>query len=203
MSRQERGVNARGVGEGVGSVAKGVGHIGRFDGVPLVVIRMCIEVVVDWCVGWSVVEEQVAGDVAKSFGRAEEGVIVGAVAYLFTPDSILLVREREGCVGDTLDGVLIMQRCFWADVDFVINGEGDVAEVKGLGACFRVGRVEVLGWLQQPKEGDNDEVDGGAVECAFNGVVGVQGINKSLEDGDVGRVGVLGGLVLVLLVVLK
>ena len=55
-----------------------------------------------------------SGDAAKGFGRAEEGVIVGAVAYLFAPDSILLVREREGRVGDTLDGVLIMQRCLRA-----------------------------------------------------------------------------------------
>ena len=134
---------------------------------------------------------------AKSFGGAEEGVIIGTMAYLFTPDGILLVGERDGGVGDTLDGVLVMQRCLRTEVDSVIDGEGDVAEVEGLGASVGVGRVEVLGWLQQPEEGDDDEVDSGAVECAFNGVVGVQGIDESLEDGDVGRVGTLGGFIFV------
>ena len=108
--RQEGGVNARDVSEGVGSMAECIGDIGRFDGVPRAVVRMGAVVVVDGRVGRSVVQEEVSGNAAKSFGWAEEGVIVGAVAYLFAPDGILLVSECKGSIGDTLDGVLIMQR---------------------------------------------------------------------------------------------
>ena len=73
-----------------------------------------------------------------------------------------------------------------------------MAEVEGLGASVGVrGVVEVFGWAQQPEEGDDDEVDGGAVECAFDGMVGVQGIDEALEDGDVGRVGSFGRFIFI------
>ena len=55
--RQERGVNARDVSEGVGSMAEGIGDIGRFDGVPLAVVGMGTVVSVDGRVGWSVVQK--------------------------------------------------------------------------------------------------------------------------------------------------
>ena len=55
--RQEGGVDACDVGEGVGSVAEGVGDIGGFDGVPLAVVGMGVVVAVDGRVRWSVVQE--------------------------------------------------------------------------------------------------------------------------------------------------
>ena len=46
--------------------------------------------------GWSVVQEEVSGEAAKSFGRAEEGVIGGMMAYLFALDGIFWsVNVRE------------------------------------------------------------------------------------------------------------
>ena len=56
---------------------------------------MGVVVAVDGRVGWSVVEQEVAGYPAEGLGWTEEGVRVGTVAYLFAPDSILLVGEGE------------------------------------------------------------------------------------------------------------
>ena len=134
---------------------------------------------------------------AEGFGWTEEGVRVGTVAYLFAPNSILLVSEGERHVGDMLDGIHIMQRCCWCGVDLAVDGKGDVAEVEGWGASFGRGGVEVFGRLQEPEEGNNDEVDGVGVEHSINGVVDVQGVDEGLQDGDVGWVGSSGRFIFV------
>ena len=77
----------------IGGMAKCIGDVHGFDGIPVVVARMSIVVVMDQCIGWHFVDVEVPGKVAKSLGQAEEWVIGGAVAYLLALDSILLVKE--------------------------------------------------------------------------------------------------------------
>ncbi len=79
-SADELGFDVCAAGERVGCMAEGVGHedgLGRapslFDG------RVCVAVQMERSVGRCVSEEQPPGDLAESFGRAEEGVGVGQV----------------------------------------------------------------------------------------------------------------------------
>ena len=102
---------------------------------------------------------QALGDAAESLGRAEERVIVGTVAYLFTFHCVLLVGELEAALADARDDVRVIQRRSWGAVDGVVDGEVDVAVLEGLGASLGCGRQGVLGRSQEPEEGDDDEVD--------------------------------------------
>jgi len=56
------------------------------------------------------------------------------MAHLFAANGILLVRELERSECDSVEVVLVMQRCVAGVVDFSIDGEVDVLETKGLGA---------------------------------------------------------------------
>ena len=55
--------------------------------------------------------------------------------------------------------------------------------------------VGILGWSQEPVVGSNGEVDDMLVGLSVNRVVGVQDLVEVLNDGDVGRVGSLGGVI--------
>ena len=95
---------------------------------------------------------QALGDAAESLGRAEEGVIVGTVAHLFTFHCVLLIGELEAALADARDDVRVIQRRSWGAVDGVVDGEVDVAAL-GLGASLGCGRQGALGRSQEPEEG--------------------------------------------------
>ena len=56
----------------------------------------------------------------------------------------------------------------------------------------------VFGGSEQPEEADDDEVAGDGVEDAPFGVVKVEDVDEAADDGDVGRVGAVLGLVFAL-----
>ena len=72
----------------------------------------------------------------------------------------------------------------------------DVTEAEGLGPSLRVGE-QVFGWAEEPEECNDDEVDDVGVECSKDGVLGVEGCEEALDDGDVGGVGPRSGVVVV------
>jgi hypothetical protein len=66
------------------------------------------------------------------------------VTNLFALDSILLVSEREGGIGDALEVVLVIQRCSDGIVHCTIHGELDVLQLEGSAASFGGLWVEVF-----------------------------------------------------------
>jgi hypothetical protein len=76
------------------------------------------------------------------------------------------------------------------------NFEGYVLKAEGLGAAF-AGAGKVLGGAKEPVEADDAEVNGVYVGAPMEGVREVKDMEEVLEDGDVGRVGSLRGVVLV------
>ena len=83
-------------------------------------------------------------------------------------------------------------------MDSVVDGEVDVPELERLRAGFGCSGVGVFGWSEQPEEADDDEVAGDSIEDAPLGVVKVKGVEEAVDDGDVGRVGSVLGLVFAL-----
>ena len=160
--REEEGIDAGGVGESSSTVAEGVGDMLGLDGVPALVER--IEVLVERSVGRSVGALEALGDPAEGFDWTEERVRVWSVAHLFPADSILLVSEGQRGHGDGVESFGVIQRSCWAGVGAAIDGEGDVSEEEGLRPGIWIGGLQVLSWAEEPVEGDNDEVDGVAVE---------------------------------------
>jgi hypothetical protein len=84
--------------------------------------------------------------------------------------------------------VLVMQRCSDGIVHSPIHGELDVLQLEGLAASFGCFWVEVFSRPEEPVEGHNTEEDDVHVEGAILGVLDVEGIKKSPEDGEICRV---------------
>ena len=83
-------------------------------------------------------------------------------------------------------------------MDSSVDDEVDVPELERLGAGFGSGGVGVFGWSEQPEETNDDEVAGDGVEDTPLGVVAVEGVVETAEDGDVDRVGSVFGRVFAL-----
>lgn len=93
---------------------------------------------------------------------------------------------------------LVIQRCVGSFSGGASDGERDVAEQEGLGPCIVVvlAAFKVLGRAQEPEEGDNDEVDEDGVEGPIDFMVGVEDVHEGADDGNVGRIGSSGWIVL-------
>ena len=119
-----------------------------------------------------------------------------AVTDEFSFDGILLVSERErgGCEPPHL--VRVMQRCRDSRVDFLADGEVDVAEAEGLRAGGST--VGVLGRAEEEEESDNDEVDDDLVVHSVPVVGCVEDVGQDLDEGGVGGVGSLFRVIFVL-----
>jgi hypothetical protein len=119
------------------------------------------------------------------------------VAHLFAFDSILLVRKRETGAFEARDelvfgegkSVFVMQRSVKGDIDSSMYREGDIAETKGLAAGFSGGGVEVFSGLEQPEEGQDNELDGVLLEVPHDRVINVEHQEECSDDGDIDRVG--------------
>ena len=170
--REEEGINARGGGEGSGTVAKGIGDMAGLDRVPLAALS--VVVAEERSISRRVGELEAAGDATEGFDGTEEGVGVGAMTHLFTTDSILLVREGQEGQGDGLDGLIVMQRHCRRRMLAPVDGEGDILEEEGLGPGVWIGGLQVLGRTEEPVEGNDDEIDGVAVEETKGRVVEVE-----------------------------
>ena len=66
----------------------------------------------------------------------------------------------------------------------------------GPGICVVLAALEVLGRAEEPVEGDDDEVDEDGVEGPVDFMVRVEDVGEGADDGDVGRVGSSGWIVL-------
>ena len=55
----------------------------------------------------------------------------------------------------------------------------------------------MLGRAEEPEEGSNNEIDGGLVDLAFIGMLGVKGGVETADDGHIGGVGMGGWVILV------
>lgn len=77
-------------------------------------------------------------------------------------------------------------------MDGVSNGKDDVTETEGLRAAF-AGTGGVFGGSQEPVEGDDSEIADVPVGDAIGGMLEVEDFPHVAKDGDIGRVGALGG----------
>ena len=105
-----------------------------------------------------------------------------------------MVSEGESSRGDCLD-IHVIQRRVRGGVKFVADVEGDVAEAESLRAAFLVGGVGVLCWPQEPVESNDAEVDDMLVGVSCIRVLGVELGDHATDDGDIGGVGALGGVI--------
>ena len=176
-----------------GGVAESVGDEARRHIIPVSIVRA--HMVVERCLGGSVVLLQVVCKPPSGLARAVERIICSGMTHFLTPNAVLLVREFQSRVMDLEDG-LVIQRCGRSRVDLAMDVEVEVTESEGLRPTVFQG-VGVFGWAQQPEESQDDEVDDRFVGLAILGVVGVQGINKGEDDGSVDRVYPAGGTVFV------
>ena len=133
--------------------------------------------------------------VEEGLDWTEEGIRGGRVADLFSFVPVLLVREHEGGMRDSL-GVHIIQRRVTADVDTAVDSEGDIAQAVGRGPFLARCR-KVLRGSQEPEEGNNDEVHDSGVGPAVDVMVGVEAGRECSEDGDIDRVDAVGRFILV------
>ena len=62
-------------------------------------------------------------------------------------------------------------------------------EFEGLRASIGGACVAVLGWLEQPEEGHNDEVNNVSIESSADGMLSVDDVRERAEDPHVDRVG--------------
>ena len=155
---------------------------------PLPVPRVRVEVVVDRCARGSPRLLQAEADPSEGLARAQDEIGGRFVADLFAVDRILSVIEFQRV---ELNGgnVRVIQRCYRSGVNFVSNGEVDVAERESLGLSLAGGGVEVLGGTQEPPKGDDDEIDGVGVEEPGLRMIDVEGFMEAAEVSDVGWVG--------------
>ena len=109
------------------------------------------------------------------------------MANTFPSDSVLLVSEFQGSVGDALDGGVIQGRG-QSGMDGAIYGEMDVSQLEGLGAGVGTGGLCVFGRPEEPVEGDDNEVEEMSVEGPVDGISGVEDVEGGADDGEVDRV---------------
>ena len=176
-----------------GSMAESIGDEAGRHVVPLTIVRA--DMVVERCLGSSVVTLEVKGKAASGLARTEEGIVGCGMTYFLAPYAVLLVRELQSRVSD-LEDCLVIQRRGRSGVDLAIDVEVKVHEAEGLGATVFQG-VGVLSRAEEPEEGKDAEVDDMAVGLAPLGVLGVKGIKESSEDGGVDRVGPAGRVIFV------
>ena len=72
---------------------------------------MSVVVPVERGVRFGVVAAEVARETAQGLDGKKGGFASGTMANLFTTDSILLVEEFQGCEGDSVEDILVIQRC--------------------------------------------------------------------------------------------
>ena len=87
------------------------------------------------------------------------------------PYGILLVGEFQSSIGTALHDVHVIQGCLGGLAHASIDGELDVLVFESLGASVRFARLEVFCWPHEPVEGDDGEVNDGAVEDSVFGVI--------------------------------
>ena len=106
-----------------------------------------------------------------------------------------MIIELEGGNGDLVDVVRFVQRSVWGAVNAAANGEVDVSELEHLG--LRLGGVGegVFGWAEQPGEVDDAEVPHNLVVDPPLQVSDIEDEIELAEDGDVGRVGAILGVI--------
>ena len=109
------------------------------------------------------------------------------MANTFPSDSVLLVSEFQGSVGDALDGGVIQGRG-QSGMDGAIDGKMDVSQLEGLGAGVGTGGLCVFGRPEEPVEGDDNEVEEMSVEGPVDGISGVEDVEGGADDGEVDRV---------------
>ena len=189
------GVDAGGFLERLGSDAKSSGDELDFHVVPLLLGRVSVVVSGDGRVGCSVSALEPQRDAGESFRGAEERVAVGSMANSFPTHGVLLVREGECSVANSVDDLFIQRRLV-SGKGFTVDSESDVAEAEGLGAAF-ASVVEVLGRPKQPVEGHDDEVEDMAVDFAVDRMLEVEYLANLSDDGQVRGVGASGGVVFV------
>ena len=99
---------------------------------PLLIIRVVVTTYRS--IGRSTVLEVAVCDASEGFRPTDECVGGSGMAYLFSPNCVLLVHEREIRMGDQPNISSVIQRSSWSRVDRATHSEGDVAEEKSFGA---------------------------------------------------------------------
>ena len=125
-SGEEGRIDAGGRATEFSTVSEGVGDVPAFDVVPGLVGR--VVVAADGRIGRSTMLEIAVHNPAERLGAAEEVVVGGRMADLFTLNCILLVRERKIRVFDQLNVISVIQRSSIGGVDSLSNYEGDVTK---------------------------------------------------------------------------
>lgn len=180
-------------------MAETIGDEGAFD-----VGELLVRVVVgtERSGAGGTIESEVFGEAEECFGRTKQGVGGSLLGYLFATDAILLFSEDESA-GEHVRFFDFIQSWVRAKVaPFVsvreTDGDGSVADSKRLGALFVcITGVGVFRWAEKPVEGDDGEVNDMLVGKAVGGVSLVEDFIQLADDWDVGRIGALGGVVLV------
>jgi hypothetical protein len=142
----------------------------------------------------------VFADAEESFGGTKVGVRGSSLCYLFATDRDILVSKGEAA---REDGAFIyfIQSIVGSNVCHVLvaalDSKRGVAQTEGLRAPGVRGDG-VFGRAKEPVEGEDGEVDDMGVDTSMDLVVGFEDSEQVSDDGDVGRVGSLGRVVLVL-----
>ena len=141
-------------------------------------------------VGWALLclRRLAKSDARQGFCGAEERVIVGTVADALAFESVLLSDKFESR-GAQMGKSVIIQGRIRGVVHCAANVKVDMAEFEGLRASVGGTGVTVLGWLEQPEEGHDDEVNDVSVKSSMDGVLGVDDVIEGAEDGHIDRVG--------------
>ena len=176
-----------------GGVSESVGDEAGRHVVPLVVVGA--DMMVERCLGGSVVLLKVECKTASGLAGAEEWIVGGGMTYFLAANAVLLVRELQSRVG-YLEDSLVIQRRGRSVVDLAVEVEVDVLEAESLGTAIFQG-VGVFGRAKEPEEGKDAEVDDMAVGLAPLGVLSVEGIQEGDEDRSVDWVGAGRGTVFV------
>ena len=117
------------------------------------------------------------------------------MADLLTSDCILLVGEHKGGPHKAVY-VHVIQRVVSGGEEAIRSVESDIAEPEGLGPAVGLAG-EVFGRAEHPKEPNDGEVDGVLQGAKLGGGHGAGKGVHVVDDGDGGRVGPLGRVVLV------
>ena len=85
--------------------------------------------------------------------------------------------------------MVVIQGHVWGVAHCAANVEAHMAEFEGLRASIGCAGAATFGWLKQPVEGHNDEVNDMSVELSADGVLGVNDVTERADDGHVDRAG--------------